>query len=79
MEKLKASALHISDKRLLWAASSLLFFGSLRPSECLEFDNAKTLTWADVKFIDAKIDRKTVEFVQLKLKNPKRLVHCLTK
>ena len=75
-KKLKASALHISDKRLLWAASSLLFFGSLRPSECLcarrqEFDEAKTLTWADVKFIDAKIDGKTVEFVQLKLKNPK--------
>ena len=75
-KKLKASALHISNKRLLWAASSLLFFGSLRPSECLcakahEFDNAKTLTWADVKFIDAKIDGKTVEFVQLKLKNPK--------
>ena len=75
-KKLKISSLHISEKRLLWAASSLLFFGSLRPSECLcakphEFDNAKTLTWADVKFIDAKIDGKTVEFLQLKLKNPK--------
>ena len=75
-KKLKTSSLHISEKRLLWAASSLLFFGSLRPSECLcakphEFDKAKTLTWADVKFIETKIDGKTVDFLQLKLKNPK--------
>ena len=80
MEKLwtriKGTELAIDDKRLFWAIVTILFMGSLRPSEALcvrklEYDEAKTLTWGDVKFVDTIMDGKKVKFLQLKLKSPK--------
>ena len=74
--KLEKSELPTDTKRLLWAVFTLLFLGSLRPSEALsnkktEYDEIKTLTWADVKTLSSCIDGKEVKFLQLTLKQPK--------
>ena len=74
--RLKASKLALDTKRLLWAVFTLLFLGSLRPSEALstkkgEYDGVKTLTWADIKILSACIEGKEVKFLQLTLKQPK--------
>jgi hypothetical protein len=74
--KLKNSNLSMETKRLLWAIFTLLFLGSLRPAEALsakkaEYDEVKTLTWADVKMLSTCMDGKEVKFLQLTLKQPK--------
>ena len=74
--KLKASQLSLNSKRLLWAIFTMLFLGSLSPSEALsskkgEYDEVKTLTWADEKILSTGIDGKEVKFLQLTLKQPK--------
>jgi hypothetical protein len=74
--KLKSSNLSMDTKRLLWAVFTLLFLGSLRPSEALstkkaEYDEVKTLTWSDVKMLSTCMDGKEVRFLQLTLKQPK--------
>ena len=66
----------MDTKRLLWAVFTLLFLGSLRPSEALstkkaEYDEVKTLTWSDVKMLSTCMDGKEVKFLQLTLKQPK--------
>ena len=75
-KNLKDSALSLDIKRTLWAIMTLLFMGSLRPTEALssrakEFDESKTLLWKDLKFLETNIDNKQVEFLQLRLKQPK--------
>ena len=74
--RIKSTELTMDDKRLIWAVVTLLFMGSLRPSEALcihklEYDEAKTLTWGDIKLIDTDMDGKKVKVLQLKLKSPK--------
>ena len=74
--KLKNSNLAMDTKRLLWAIFTLLFLGSLRPSEALsakkaEYDEVKTLTWSDIKILSTCMDGKEVKFLQLTLKQPK--------
>ena len=73
---LKDSDLSLDIKRVLWAIMTMLFMGSLRPTEALssrakEFDESKTLLWKDMKFLETNIDNKQVEFLQLRLKQPK--------
>ena len=75
-KNLKESDLSLDIKRTLWATITLLFMGSLRPTEALssrakEFDESKTLLWKDLKFLETNIDNKQVEFLQLRLKQPK--------
>ena len=75
-ERIKNTKLSLDDKRLLWAIITMLFMGSLRPSEALcthklEYDEAKTLTWRDVKVVETEMDGEKVKFLQLKLKCPK--------
>ena len=75
-KKLQESELTLDTKRLLWAVFTILFLGSLRPSEALsikkgEYDAVKTLTWKDVKLLSSYMDGKEVKFLQLTLKQPK--------
>jgi integrase len=74
--KFKNSNMSMDTKRLLWAIFNILFLGSLRPAEALsakkaEYDEVKTLTWADVKMLSTCMDGKEVKFLQLTLKQPK--------
>ena len=74
--RIKGTCLPMDDKRLLWAVITMLFMGSLRPSEALcihtlRYDEAKTLTWNDIKLVDTRMDGERVDFLQLKLKSPK--------
>ena len=55
---------------------TMLFMGSLRPTEALsakakEYDESKTLLWKDLKFMETRIDNKQVEFLKLRLRQPK--------
>ena len=48
---------------MIWAIATTLFMGSLRPSEILciktdEYDEAKSLLWSDVKFLETKVENK---------------------
>ena len=75
-KKLHASHLPLDTKRMLWAIFTMLFLGSLRPSEALsskkgEYDVIKTLCWKDVKLLSTCMDGKEVSFLQLTLKQPK--------
>ena len=75
-KKLHASHLALDTKRMLWAIFTMLFLGSLRPSEALsskkgEYDVIKTLCWKDVKLLSTCMDGKEVSFLQLTLKQPK--------
>ena len=75
-KRLHESDLALDTKRMLWAIFTLLFLGSLRPSEALsikkgEYDVVKTLTWKDVKLLSTCMDGKEVKFLQLTLKQPK--------
>lgn len=74
--RINSSTMALDEKRLLWAIYTLLFLGSLRPAEALsqrkgEYDEVRTLTWADIKLLETTIDRKEVRFLQLRLKQPK--------
>ncbi len=75
-KNLHASQLPLDTKRMLWAIFTMLFLGSLRPSEALsskkgEYDVIKTLCWKDVKLLSTCMDGKEVCFLQLTLKQPK--------
>ena len=75
-KNLKESNLPLDTKRTLWAIMTMLFMGSLRPTEALsakakEYDESKTLLWKDLKFMETRIDNKQVEFLQLRLRQPK--------
>ena len=64
------------EKRLLWCICTLLFMGSLRPSELLSnsatnFDPNKCLLGQDIKKLNVKMDGQETAIIQLALKNPK--------
>ena len=74
--RLHNSSMALDEKRLVWAIATLLFMGSLRPSEALcqkreEYDQDKTLTWEDVRILNTRLDDKEVKFLQLRLRQPK--------
>ena len=61
---------------MIWAIATTLFMGSLRPSEILciktdEYDEAKSLLWSDVKFLETKVENKKLEFLQLRVRHSK--------
>ena len=75
-EKLRKINWEIELKRMTWALTTTLFMGSLRPSEIMcvkndEYDEAKSLLWSDVKFIETKIENKSLEILQLRIRHSK--------
>ena len=75
-EWLKIQNKPYQEKRLLWCICTMLFMGSLRPSEILshankEYDPTKCLLGKDLKRLTVKIDGQETAIVQLTLKNPK--------
>ena len=75
-EWLKVQNKPYQEKRLIWCICTLLFMGSLRPSEILshsskEFDPNKCLLGQDLKKLNVKIDGQETAILQLTLKNPK--------
>ena len=75
-EELRKINWQIETKRMIWAITTTLFMGSLRPSEIMcvkndEYDEAKSLLWSDVKFLETKIENKKLEFLQLRIRHSK--------
>ena len=75
-EELRKINWNIETKRMIWAIATTLFMGSLRPSEILciktdEYDEAKSLLWSDVKFLETKVENKKLEFLQLRVRHSK--------